>query len=290
MLPLLLIACTGTKGPETLGDDWFGEVTFTVEGGAGGTEAVEMQYIGWSEVEGEDRSVLAAASDDGVYELRIILDRVSAAGTYTPRSVRYRKGQQALRDAQADCAVDIVDSTDPNQPWAGRFSCTDLHTDEGLTEGDEAPWSIVDGAFTGGAFTTLSSPDEGLGAAGYTLHVELLSGPLGGDVLDERTTDHALVVPWRAGETWVEFEDGEDDSLDDVVFKLTPATDQVTVERWTRPLLAEGSAAQLVLTATDIAITAAIEGSGAEQTGELITLRLWDDLTEGSDDLVVFVY
>ena len=39
----------------------------------------------------------------------------------------------------------------------------------------------------------------------------------------------------------------------------------------------------------DTEITAAVEGSGEEQTGAEITLTLWDDLQAASEQLVVNV-
>lgn len=282
MLLLLALACT--KGEEELEDPFRGNVAFTVEGGAAVSELVELEWLGWSEIAGDGFAVLTAADDNFVWELMLTLEGVDGPGTYTPTKMRYRKGLQALIDAEASCAVTLQAASAGPAPWQGSFSCEGLHTESGLEAGDEAPWSIVDGAFSGGAYTTPTARDERLAGPGYAYDVELSRD---GATVDQNDPARALVIPWRGEGTGVVVEDGADDSLDDLTLRLEPDGTSLGVRRWAREQLSAGVAIDLRFLAEDPGISVAVDGGAQSGEGTDFLLRLWDDAREGDDLLVL---
>lgn len=285
---LLLLACAGGGGAEV--DHFLASGEVTVNGGAAGSELVEFDLLGVSAVEGEARSVISLTDELGVYELMFVLDAPLAPGELVPTKVRYRKGLQALLDVDATCALSLTETADVEQPWAGSFSCEGLHTEEGLAAGDEEPWSFTEGSFSGGATTTLGDRSERLAASGYSFHVLLESDPLDGAVIDEQDAARALVIPWRNDETWLVFEDGADESLDDLALKLVPETGRVELRRWARAQTAPDSSLSLRFTATDSPITVALDGGEQETTGEQVEVVVWESVTDGDDEVVLLIY
>lgn len=284
MLFLLALACT--KYQPNAEDPFGGVATFTVQGGAALSELVALEWLGWSEVQGDDFAVLTMADDDFVYELMFVLEGVEGPGNYTPTRTRYRKGQQALIDVEATCTVCLVAASSGPAPYEGSFTCEGLHTEEGWAAGDEAPWSFVSGAFSGGAYTTLASRSERLGAAGLTFSVELSRA---GVTVDQDDAARAMVVPWRGEETWVVFEDGQDDSLDDLTLRVLPDSTTVDLRRWTRQDLAENTAVDLHILADEPGVNAAVEGGTQSGEGTDFQLRLWDDARVGDDQVQVTI-
>lgn len=283
---LLLIALACTKGQPNAEDPFRGVATFTVEGGAAVSEPVALEWLGWSEVDGDGYAVLTMADDNFVYELMFVLEGVEGPGDYTPTRLRYRKGQQALIDVEATCTVSLVAASSGPAPYEGSFSCEGLHTEEGWAAGDEAPWSLSSGAFSGGAYTTLATRAARLSTAGLTFSVELSRA---GVTVDQDDAARAMVVPWRGEETWVVFEDGEDDSLDDLTLRVLPDGTTVDLRRWTRQDLAENTAIDLHILADEPGVNASIEGGTQSGEGTDFRLRLWDDAREGEDQLRVAI-
>jgi hypothetical protein len=139
-------------------------------------------------------------------------------------------------------------------------------------------------SLSGGALTTgvgraaLLTPD-------WLTLTPALVPPAGAEVgaLD---VDRAALIPWRDGAFWALFEASDDGSFDDLLLRITHAGERITVDK--EPLDAAQGAVRLTL-AGDTEITAAVEGSGEEQTGAQLTLTLWDDVNAGSEQVVVNV-
>lgn len=274
---LLLLACTPDPAAPT--DPFEGAVDLVLTGATSGPEEVELTFLGWSNLADDGLWVLTAGDRDRVYELMIVLDqRPAEGGDYVPAQVRWRKGLQALLDAEASCLLAVGPSTVPGSqsPWDAELGCEGLHTEEGLGT-DEAPWSLG-GSLRGGALTEVGTRDLALSGPFYRLS-PALTGTDERGALDPATS---LVVPWRAGEVLVLWEDGEDGSRDDVVLSLTPTDTEIGLRRWTRAQAdpARGLALDLSSSAE---LTAALEGSGEEQTGTALRVPLWDSVTEGED-------
>lgn len=279
---LWLLACTPDSPPP--GDPFTGSAELTLTGASSGPEAIALSFVGWSTV-GDGLWVLSAEDLDRVYELMVVLDAAPAEGAQTPAQLRWRKGLQALLDAEATCSLTLSPNPESrtDNPWEAALDCTGLHTEAGLGT-EEAPWSLA-GTLRGGAWVERADRAEALAGPFYAA-LPALRTPAGTVPADD--PDGALVVPWRAGEVKVVWEDGDDGSRDDVALSLVPGDTEITLRRWTREQADPDGALELWLGA-DQSFTAAVEGSGQESTGAEHTLTLWDSVLEGADDLRVLL-
>jgi hypothetical protein len=268
---LLLLACTGNTGSAPVADSYTGETTFTVvKPEPLESENVLLHFVAVSFIQEDGYAVLAASDDQDAFDLVMRLPAYDGAGTYSPDLVRYRKGQQHLMDASAECTVEITEA-------GGTFSC------EGLTEeGREEPWAITNGIFADGARPELAVRGERFEADGYNLALTLL-----GDTEISHEGDDAMVVPWRGDETWVFMDDGGDGHPNDVQFRLTAEAGQVTVDKRVREAAAEDIAVLLTLSsATELEVS--IE-DGETATGTEVEFMLWESLHDTGDTQVLFV-
>lgn len=282
-LPLAVMSCTGPANPAPEAE-FGGFFSMVVEGGPGGPETVELDFVGVSRFETDDFVVLAAEDQNQVSTVVIVLADFDGAGSYTPRKFFYRKGLQLISDSQAECVVEVADSGQVVQPWRAEFSCTGLLPEDDLGT-DAEPWTITAGELYDGALTERVGRNSPFDTSAYRYDLRLNSASLGEGVLtaDE---DRAVVVPWQGGQTWVFFEDGDDASLDDLWLRLNPNVDTLLVDRWVRQQTSEDDSLELMLSA-ELSVTAAVEGGDAEATGEELSLMLWESVQEGEDDLVV---
>lgn len=267
-----LLACTGNTGSAPVADSFTGETTFTVvKPEPLEPEEVLLHFLGLSVILEDGYGVLAAADDQGAYDLVLRLPGYDGPGTYTPDLVRYRKGQQHLLDDGALCEVVVEEDS-------GSFWC------EGLTEdGVEAPWSLTDGVFSDGARLELDLRGERFAADGYGVGLDLQTdlGPI------SHEDPGNVVVPWRGEETWLLMDDGVDGHPLDVRFRLLPETGQLTVYKTERSGVAEGVAADVTLRAeTDLEVSVL---DGETQIGTELTFRVWDDLLDAPDDQVFVI-
>ena len=256
-----LLACNGdpsTPGP----DDFLAEVDFVVERGGIGPEVVSLGTGSIVAFDGEDEITWAARSDDGSTELLIVLDGPDVA------LVRYRKGQQHILDAHATCEA-------AQTGWELSFSCSDLHTEDGVVDPDGSePWAITEGVFTGGS--VLAGPrGELVAGEGYSWGVSV----------DGRAMNEAIVAPWRAGEWWVWHADDEG-RADDVEFRVVPEVGQIEIERLAREQVALETPVELSLVG-EASITATLDG--LDHVGTEVDIVLWEDLVEGEDDKLVVI-
>ncbi|MCB9744690.1 MAG: hypothetical protein H6741_26895 [Alphaproteobacteria bacterium] len=283
-LLLSLLACAGGGTPA--GDDFLATGELTVTGGAAGTEYVELDLLGVSQVQGEDALIFSLTDESGVYALILVVEGVTGPGDYTPTKVHYHEGQQVLFADAATCTLSLSEGSDVAQPWEGAFSCEGLVAERG-----GEPWSFSDGSFSGGASTTLASREERMQASGYSFHLELL--PEGGEAVDERDLTRAWVIPWRNAEVQVLFEDGPAEAPEDLLVSLYPDAGRLEAHLWTREATTPGSALQVSLSATDLPITAALNGSDEEVSGEQVEVQLWEDVGDvpfADKERVVLIY
>ena len=258
---ILLLACTG-EGPTTAPDDFLAEVDFVVERGGIGPESVSLDVGSIVAFSGEDRITWAARDDDGSSELILVVEADE------PTLVRYRKGQQHILDAHADCEVTA-------EGWELSFSCTDLHTEDGVLDPDgNEPWALVDGTFSGGSVHD-GARGELLGGEGYSWGISV----------GDRAMSDAVVAPWRAGEWWVWHAD-DDGAADDVEFRVVPEAGQLEITRLARDQVALERAVELHLVG-DSSLTASLDG--LDHVGVEVDLVVWEDLVEGEDDKIVVI-
>lgn len=285
---LLLVACTGgTEGP--LGPT--GTASLTITGGPSGDEEVELTVLGWSEIAEDPGAVLTATDDSGVHELMILVDE-AVEGTQVPRRLRYRKGLQVLLDHAADCTVDLRQTSDPDQPWAGDFSCSGLVAED--REGTREDYGIEGGSFSGGSTRYLAVRNEAFQGQGFTFGVALED--LEGTELSTQESDAgAVVIPWRGDEVWVLLEDqgeaGGADTVDDVVIKLDPEPGELLVDKWVRAAAREDALVLLDIASTEgLELTVSVEDSSVPaETGESVSLTLWAGLQHQPDERRVFI-
>lgn len=269
---LLLLACNGEPGAAPLADNYVGDATFTVvKPEPLEPELVGLSLVGLTVIESDGTAVLAAADELDAFDLVMVLSDWSGPGTYIPSLVRYRKGQQHLVDDQVECEVEVGAS-------GGSFWCEGLHE-----EGQEAPWSIVDGSFSDEARPVLRNRNERFVAEGYRfgLQVESDTG------VQTHEDGEVVVVPFRGTETWVLMDDGVDGHPDDVMFRLSPETGRLTVHKRARSLAAEGVTGSLDFE-SETSIEVSIQG-GEVQEGTALSFVVWEDLHDEPEELVLTI-
>ncbi len=287
-LVLLLLACDADEDLTPAPEAFRGQADLTLEGSHAGPESISLGWVGWSHFLEDDLSLVAASDDEGVWDLVLAIEGTLVEGEHTPEKVYLRKGEQLFRDGEATCTAALTGEGTTESPYAAALSCEGLVTEEGSPSHEDRPFALVDGAISGGTVTVQDYRANRFTMDGWFGGLQLVSGPLEGERVEFRDPDRALVVPWREDGSWVLFEDGEDDSLDDVLFRVAPGEGSWTLERQARWGADPTTAVELAVIA-DVEVTVGVQGREEDLTGTELTLPLWAGLHEGEDRLVVVV-
>ena len=278
-LPLIGLVILGCKPEPVVNPDPFsGDAALTWTGGPWPQEDAALTSAGWAQLDGDGFATYAATDDTNVHELTLIL------GTLTPgpaqvRWVRQRYGNVHILGDGAGCVGEVFEVSDS---FGAELVCEGLLPETGLNEG-EVPVTLTV-SLSGGAVTTGQSRAELLTPDWLTLLPALV--PPEGAAYDLLDADHAALIPWRDGALWALFEASDDGSFDDLLLRITHAGERITVNK--EPHDAAQGAVSLTLTG-ESEITAAVEGSGEEQTGDTLTLTLWDDVHAEAEQVLVNV-
>ena len=287
-LLLVMLGCDADEDLTPTPEAFRGQADFTLDGSHAGSESISLGWVGWSHFLEDDFSVVAASDDEGVWDLVFAFEGALVQGEHTPDKVYLRKGEQLFLDAEATCTAALTGEGTTEAPFAAVLSCDDLVTEAGSPSHEDRPFSLVDGVISGGTVTNQDYRANRFTMDGWFGGLQLVSGPLEGDLVEFRDLDRAVVVPWREDGSWVLFEDGEDDSLDDAFFRVSPGDGSWTVERQARWGADPSTAVELAVIA-DVEVTVGVQGREDDQTGTELTLPLWEALHEGEDRLVVVV-
>ncbi|GEM_PF-3397645 len=289
MLPLLAaLACSGAEDLPPPVEPFRGEALLTVDGSHAGADDVSLGWVGWSRFLEEDDLAVVASDDAGVWDLIVQFDGASPGDAQVPRRVFLKKGTQLFRDDAGACVADLAGAGTSDEPWEAAVSCTDLVTEVGSPNHEDRPFSL-EATLTGETFTQDDYRANRFTAEGWFAGPQLASSPHTPDgVVDFRELDRALVLPWRDAASWVLYEDGEDDSFDDVLLRVAPAEGEWLIAQWSRWGLDPLVGAQLDVVA-DTDLTMGVQGRDADVTGSAFTLSLWDSLQDASEDSVVVV-
>lgn len=276
LLPLMILGCT--PEPVVNPDRFSGDAALGWSGAAWSDERATLTSAGWAQLDGDGFATYAATDDTNVHELTLILGSLTP-GPADVRWVRQRYGNVHIVGDGAGCVGELFEV--PGSLGA-ELVCEGLLPETGLNEG-ELPVTLTL-SLSGGAVTTGQSRAALLTPDWLTLLPALV--PPAGAATDLLDADHAALLPWRDGAFWALFEASDDGSFDDLLLRVTHAGERITVNK--EPHDAAQGAVSLTVTG-DTEITAAVEGSGEEQTGAEITLTLWDDLQAGAEQVVVNV-
>ena len=264
----LLIACTGpTATPPA---PYAVEVNFTVERGALSPEEVDIG-VGGVHL-GPDFALFTASAEDGLHELMFLTGPLSGPGDVEVVEVRYRKGQQFMSSANAECSI-TLDALADEATSAG-FACTGLVPSDDL----DAEPSALSGTWFGGTLTELENQPGWLAGSGYRARLEWAEEE------GERVTqlDNAKLIPWRAEQWWTII--GTQESQLDLVLKASLDPDEIRVEKSTNATL--GGAFLRVEADSDISVASDTD----EQTGTELEFLLWDDLSADPESLSFRVF
>lgn len=279
LLPLLCLGILACKPDPAANPDRFsGDAVLSWTGGPWPQEDAALTRAGWAQLDGDAFATYAATDDAGVHELTLILGSLTP-GPADVRWVRQRYGNVHILGDGAGCEGEVMQLDDS---FGADLVCEGLLPETGLNEG-EVPVTLTV-SLSGGALTTGVGREALLTPDWLTLNPTLL--PPAGAAYDLLDVDHAALIPWREGAFWALFELSDDGSFDDVLLRITHAGERVLVNK--EPLDAAQGAVSLSLTG-DMEFTAAVEGSGEEQTGAALTLTLWDDVNAGAEQVVVNV-
>ena len=264
----LLLACTGPTATPPV--PYGVEVNFTVERGALSPEEVDIG-VGGVHL-GPDFGLFTASADDGLQELMFLTAPLVGPGEVEVLEVRYRKGQQFMSSADADCSITLDALAD--QVTSAGFSCT------GLIPGDDPdaqPWALS-GTWFGGTLTELDNQPGWLAGSGYRARVEWAEEE------GQRVTqlDSALLIPWRGEQWWTVL--GTGDSQLDLILKTRLDPDEIQVEKSTNATL--GSAFLRVEADSEISVSS----DSQDLTGTDIEFLLWDDLSATPEELSFRVF
>ncbi|MFT5583727.1 MAG: hypothetical protein ACI9VR_001308 [Cognaticolwellia sp.] len=259
----LVLACTGPIA--TPPAPYAVEVNFTVERGTLSPEEVDIG-VGGVHL-GPDFGLFTASAEDGLQELMFLTGPLSEPGEIEVLEVRYRKGQQFMSSAGADCSITLDALAD--EVTSAEFTCTGLVP----TDDPDAEPSALSGTWFGGTLSELDNQPGWLPGDGYRARVEWE------DVEGIRVTqvDDALLVPWRGDQWWTII--GTQDSRLDLVLKTTLDPDELRVEKSTNATL--GSAFLRVESDSEISVASDSE----ELTGTDLEFLLWDDMGAAPDEL-----
>jgi hypothetical protein len=279
LLPLLAIGLSACKPEPNVNPDRFsGDAALSWTGGPWAQEDAALTSAGWAQLDGDGFATYAATDDTNVHELTLILGSLTP-GAADVRWVRQRYGNVHILGDGAGCVGEVFEV---DASLGAEIVCEGLLPETGLNEG-EGPVTLTV-SLSGGALTTgldratLLTPDW------LTLNPALV--PAAGAAVDALNTERAALIPWRDGALWALFESSDDGSFDDLLMRITHAGERITVNK--EPLDATQGGVSLSLTG-DTEITAAVEGSGEEQTGASLTLTLWDDVQAGAEQVLVNV-
>ncbi len=264
----LLLACTGpTATPPA---PYAAEVNFTVERGVLSPEEVDIGVAGVHL--GPDFALFTASADDGLQELMFLTGPLSGPGDVAVVEVRYRKGQQFMSAAAADCSITLDALAD--EVTSGGFACSGLVPTD---DPDAEPWALS-GTWFGGTLTELNNQPGWLAGSGYRARLEWE------DEEGQRSTqlDSALLVPWRLDQWWTIV--GTEEAQLDLVLKAALDPDEIRVEKSTNATL--GSAFLRVEADTDISVASDSE----ELTGTEMEFLMWQDLSADPDSLSFRVF
>lgn len=272
----VILGCT----PEaTVNPDRFsGDAALSWSGGPWAQEDAALTSAGWAQLDGDDFATYAAIDDAGVHELTLILGSLTP-GPADVLAVRQRYGNVHILGDGAGCVGELFEV---EESLGAELVCEGLLPETGLNEG-ESPVTLTL-SLSGGALTTgldrvaLLTPD-------WLTLTPALAPPVG-EAIDALDTERAAVIPWRDGAFWALFEGSGDGRFDELLLRITHAGSRVTVAK--EALDGAGGGVTLRL-AGDTEITAAVEGSGEEQTGAEVTLVLWGDVSAGDEQVVVNV-
>ena len=288
MLALLWLACSGADDLTPPSEPFRGEAVLGLEGSHAGADDVVLGWVGWSRFREEARLTVVASDDAGVWDLIVVFEDDAAAGEHVPRHVFLKKGTQLFRDGDASCAATLSGSGAAGAPWGLSLSCTDLLTEPGSPNHEDRPFQLT-ATVSGETYTQDDTRAARFVAEGWFAGPQLVDSPAVAEgVVDFREPDLALVLPWRSGGSWLLFEDGSDESLDDVLLRVSPDENAWVITRWTRWGLDPTVGAALAVLA-DQDITMGVQGRDADQTGTAFSLPLWDSLQDDPDDELVVV-
>ncbi len=279
----LLLACTGSEDLSPPEEPFRGNALLSLEGSHAGTDEVSLDWVGWSRFLEDDVLTVTASDDAGVWDLVVVLDGEGEAGEQTPLKVFLKKGTQVFLDAGATCTADLVGDS----PWELDLECLDLATEEGSPNHEDRLFTLT-ASLSGETFTQDEYRANRFTIEGWFAGPQLFDSPHVEEPIDFRDSERAVVLPWRDDATWVLWEDGEDDSLDDVLLRFSPAEGEWLVERWVRWGLDPLIGAQLDVVA-ETEITMGVQGREDDVTGSAFSLTLWESLQEGDNSLVVVV-
>lgn len=276
---LLLLGTIGcTPDPVVNADPFSGDGTLSWRGGPWAQEDAALTSAGWAQLDGDTFATYAAIDDAGVHELTLILGSLTP-GPADVLAVRQRYGNVHILGDGAGCAGELFEV---EESLGAELVCEGLLPETGLNEGEEPVTLTV--SLSGGALTTAKARAALLTPDWLTLNPAFV--PAGGAAIDALDPDRAALIPWRDGALWALFEPSGDGTWDELLLRITHAGSRITVDK--EPLDAAQGGVRLTLTG-DTEITAAVEGSGEEQTGAELTLTLWSDIQAGEEQVVVNV-
>jgi hypothetical protein len=283
----LLLACTGADDLPPPEEPFRGEAQITVEGSHAGPEDVTLAWVGWSRFREDAALTLVASDDAGLWDLVVVFQDDVQAGTVVPQKVFFKRGTQLFLDAGASCSAELTGSGGADAPWAMALSCTDLVTEEGSPNHEDALFSLV-ATVAGETFTQDDYRANRFTTEGWFAGPQLVNSPFSTEAIDFRDIDLAVVLPWRDGATWVLWDDGQDSHLDDVLLRISPGDGEWLIERWVRWGMDPATGAALDVIA-ETEITMGVQGRDQDTTGSEFSFTVWDSLQDGEDDSVVVV-
>jgi hypothetical protein len=277
---LLALACTG-PADTTPTQEFVGSASWVVQRGELSDEPVTMASVGVSSFEGDGYFVVSTASEDGVFELILVLEGEPAEGPATLRHLSYRKGKQHLMLTEdGACTIELAEDGVASQPWTVELSCEGLLPEEELEDPEALAWSLVEGHIEGGTLSELPARGELLSAQGYAWAIELTRQDGGGQRWGLRDSDQLVLIPWRGDSWWILAEDGVDPSTLDARFEVLAEAGSILAERVARAGAADDTDVELALLGEG-ELTASLDG--LDHTGTELTLTLWYGLQEGED-------
>lgn len=264
----LLIACTGpTATPPA---PYAAEVNFTVERGVLSPEEVDIG-VGGVHL-GPDFALFTASAEDGLQELMFLTGPLTGPGDVEVLEVRYRKGQQFMSSANAECSITLDVLAD--EVTSAGFACTGLVPAD---DPDAEPWALS-GTWLGGTLTELENQPGWLAGSGYRARLEWE------DEEGERVTQlgEALLIQWRLEQWWTII--GTEEARLDLVLKATMDADEIRVEKSTNATL--GNAFLRVEADSEISVASDTE----ELTGTDLEFLMWEDLSADPESLSFRVF